>query len=146
MPPGSGNADSCDALAAAGLPYDPALTRYGTYESDSGHRHAAELLDLPDPPTALFCATDRMAVGAYFAILERGLSIPDDISVVGYDNQVGLAEFLSPPLTTIQLPHFEMGAKCAELVLDGQCGDGKIHADTAARRSSATSVGPPRRP
>ena len=134
-----------DALARAGLAYGPSLIRYGTYESNSGHHHAGELLDLPDPPTALFCANDRMAVGAYFAILERGLSIPDDVSVIGYDNQVGLAEFLSPPLTTIQLPHFEMGARCAELVLDGNCGDGRVH-EIACRPVERESVGPPRLP
>ncbi len=86
-----------------------------------------------------------MAVGAYFAILERGLSIPDDVSVIGYDNQVGLAEFLSPPLTTIQLPHFEMGARSAELVLDGNCGDGRIY-EIACRPVVRESVGPPRLP
>ncbi len=131
------------ALAEAGLALDPALIRYGTYETDSGQAHATALLDLPEPPTALFCATDRMAVGAYFAVLARGLSIPHDVSVVGYDDQPGLAEFLTPALTTIQLPHFEMGATCVTLLLDGAVGDGAVH-QVPCLPVVRASVGPPR--
>ncbi len=108
-----------------------------------GQGHATALLDLPEPPTALFCATDRMAVGAYFAVLARGLSIPHDVSVVGYDDQPGLAEFLTPALTTIQLPHFEMGATCVTLLLDGAVGDGAVH-QVPCLPVVRASVGPPR--
>lgn len=107
------------ALREYGVSYDQALVRHGTYRSDSGHAHVRDLLLGDDPPTAIFCASDRMAVGAYYAIKELGLSIPGDVSVVGYDNQIELAAYASPPLTTIQLPHYEMGRWAAEYLLDG---------------------------
>jgi LacI family transcriptional regulator len=74
-----------------------------------GHAAAARLLELDEPPTAIQCYTDRMAMGAYRAIRRAGLSIPDDVSVIGFDNQDQLAPWLDPPLTTVQLPHEEMG-------------------------------------
>jgi len=69
-------------------------------------------------PTAIFCYTDRMAMGAYEAIAQANLSIPQDISVVGFDNQLNIADALRPPLTTVQLPHFEMGAWAATRLLE----------------------------
>jgi LacI family transcriptional regulator len=65
-------------------------------------------MDLPRPPTAIFCSNDRMAVGCYQALKERRLSIPDDISVIGYDDEE-VARHLSPQLTSLVLPHREMG-------------------------------------
>jgi LacI family transcriptional regulator len=59
-----------------------------------------------------------MAMGAYEAITEAGLSVPKDISVVGFDNQLNIADALRPPLTTVQLPHFEMGAWAATRLLE----------------------------
>lgn len=75
-----------------------------------GYVGTKELLKLKDRPTAIFTYTDRMAVGTYNAIREAGLKIPEDISVIGFDNQQYLVDALMPPLTTIQLPHYEMGA------------------------------------
>lgn len=83
-----------------------------------GYEATKKLLALKDIPTAIFCYTDRMAMGAYEAIAEAGLSIPQDISVVGFDNQLYIAEALRPPLTTVQLPHFEMGAWAASRLLE----------------------------
>ena len=68
------------------------------------------LLTRPDRPTAIFCFNDRMAGGVYVAAHRLGLNIPADLSVVGFDNQILIAEALDPPLTTVQLPHYEMGA------------------------------------
>lgn len=82
-----------------------------------GYAGTQKLLALKKPPTAIFCYTDRMAMGAYEAITEAGLSIPRDISVVGFDNQLNIADALRPPLTTVQLPHFEMGAWAATRLL-----------------------------
>ena len=62
------------------------------------------LMDLPDPPTAIFLSNDMMALGAYDALKERGLRIPEDVSVVGYDDRE-IAQFMRPPLTTVVLPH-----------------------------------------
>jgi len=66
------------------------------------------LLDLPEPPTAVVAVSDKTAVGAYRAIIERGLSIPRDISIVGFDD-IEVARALNPPLTTVHVPGAEMG-------------------------------------
>ena len=97
------------ALAEAELAYDPELVRHATTAPDQGYALTAELLDLEDRPTALFCGNDRMAAGAYCAIYERGLRIPSDVAVIGYDDQEEIAAYLMPALTTIALPHQAMG-------------------------------------
>lgn len=97
------------ALTAFDVPFDPKLVCEGDGAANSGYDHALELLQLPEPPTAIFCGTDRIAMGAYDAIKMRGLRIPQDIAVVGFDNQEVLAEFLRPPLSTVALPHYQMG-------------------------------------
>ena len=75
------------------------------------------MLQLDQPPTAIQCYTDRMAMGAYRAIRRVGLSVPDDISVIGFDNQDQIAPWLDSPLTTMQLPHEEMGSWAVEHLL-----------------------------
>ena len=86
--------------------------------SIDGYTGTQELLALKTRPTAIFCYTDRMAMGAYDAIAEAKLSIPQDISVVGFDNQLNIADAMRPPLTTVQLPHFEMGAWAVTRLLE----------------------------
>lgn len=108
------------ALSAVGIEFDPALVRSGDWWQESGARHASDLLDLIDPPTAIFCANDWMAMGAFDAIRERGLKIPDDIAIVGFDNRVEIADHMRPRLTTVALPYREMGARAVEVLL----GDG----------------------
>ena len=76
---------------------------------------------LASPPTAIFCANDMMAVGCYEALRERGLKIPDDVAVIGYDDRE-IAQHLHPPLTTVLLPHFEMGVIAAEWLIDAMSG------------------------
>jgi LacI family transcriptional regulator len=73
---------------------------------------------LPVPPTAFFCGNDRTALGCYGALSALGLRIPDDIGVVGFDNQLDIALGLWPPLTTVQLPHYEMGKWAVEYLMD----------------------------
>ncbi len=82
-----------------------------------GREAASRLLSLPEPPTALFCYNDRMAMGAYRAAREFGLRIPEDVSIVGFDDQEHVADGLAPGLTTVALPHYEMGVWAAEQVL-----------------------------
>jgi len=96
-------------LAEAGIDLDPSLTAFGSGDASGGLSAAMMLLDRPDRPTALFCFNDRMAMGAYRAARRLGLAIPTDISIVGYDNHDVIAPWLDPPLTTVQLPHLEMG-------------------------------------
>jgi LacI family transcriptional regulator len=104
------------ALADAGIAFDPALVREGDWQVDSGYAHALSLLDAPDRPTALFCANDLMALGALDAARERKLSVPRQLSVVGYDDQ-DLARYTHPPLTTVLLPNHEMGRWAAETLI-----------------------------
>ena len=67
------------------------------------------LMQLPEPPSAIFCFNDRMAMDAYFALQKLGLSIPKDVAVIGFDNLELIATSLHPGLTTVALPHYEMG-------------------------------------
>lgn len=83
-----------------------------------GYAAAGVMLDRRPAPTALFCFNDRMAMGAYRAAAERGLRVPDDLSIVGYDDMEPIAESLHPALTTVALPHLEMGERAVEILLD----------------------------
>jgi LacI family transcriptional regulator len=98
------------ALADAGLAFDPHLV-YTARDSTAkrGHEGALLLFGQASPPTALFCFNDRMAMGAYDATRKLGLNIPEDIGLVGFDNMELLASQLYPSLSSMQLPHFEMG-------------------------------------
>ena len=107
------------ALAEHDILYDPALVLPGNWEPSSGYAGTVTLLNLPDPPTAIFAASDMMALGVYDALKERGLRIPADVSVVGYDDRE-IARFMRPPLTTVVLPHTAMGHQAVEALLDGQ--------------------------
>jgi LacI family transcriptional regulator len=109
-----------EVLAEAGITQDPAWHVHGAETTSAGGRAATErLLDLPPHrrPTAIFCFNDRMAAGAYVAARHRGLEIPGDVSIVGYDDQQLVAGELDPPLTTIALPHYEMGRWATEVAL-----------------------------
>lgn len=98
-----------EALEAAGIEFDPELVRVGDWWQESGFRHAQELLALLDPPTALFCGNDWMAMGAYDALRELGRRIPEEVAVIGFDNREEIAAHMHPRLTTIALPYYEMG-------------------------------------
>jgi DNA-binding LacI/PurR family transcriptional regulator len=104
------------ALETAGLAVDPELIRYGDFLVDSGHVHARDLLALPDRPTAVFAGSDLQAFGVYEAAREAGMRVPDDLSVVGFDD-LPLARSAWPPLTTVRQPLQEMAATATRLVL-----------------------------
>jgi LacI family transcriptional regulator len=106
------------ALRAAGIRFDPSLVVTEESDSAGGYRAARKLLQRRAQPTALFCFNDRMAMGAYRAAAERHLVIPDDLSVVGFDNQEVIAEGLHPQLTTVSLPHYEMGSWAVETLIE----------------------------
>jgi LacI family transcriptional regulator len=114
------------ALATADIPYDPELVRDGNWEYGGGHEHTRSLMALRRPPTAIFCANDRTAVGCYAALGEMGLRIPGDVAVIGYDDQE-VAQHLTPQLTTMLLPHREMGQWAVERLLEGDAGGGGPH-------------------
>jgi LacI family transcriptional regulator len=106
------------ALSAYNVPFDENLVRFHISESRGGYRGTLELLQLPEPPTAIFCFKDSMAMGVYDALRTLGLSVPDDVAVMGFDNQEMIAAQLSPPLSTIQLPHYQMGTWAVEFLLE----------------------------
>lgn len=106
------------ALLEAGITPDPDLLVAGEGIHSSGQEGARALLGLADPATAIFCGNDRTALGAYQEIAAMGLSIPEDVSIVGYDDQDILRDYFHPGLTTVQLPFLAMGERAAALVLD----------------------------
>jgi LacI family transcriptional regulator len=97
------------ALEEAGLDFRTEYVLRAASDAGDGLGAARTLLDIDDPPQAIFCFNDRMAMGVYHAAHERGLRIPEDLSVVGFDNQPNIADGLFPNLTTVALPHYEMG-------------------------------------
>jgi DNA-binding LacI/PurR family transcriptional regulator len=105
------------ALETAGAPGDPALIRQGGFEIVDGVTHTAELMKLSDPPTAIFALNDGMAIGVYHAAAQAGIRIPEDLSVVGFDDYP-IDQWTTPPLTTIHQPLTEMGAAAARMVLN----------------------------
>ncbi|HWE64574.1 MAG TPA: substrate-binding domain-containing protein, partial [Chloroflexota bacterium] len=96
------------ALLAAGVPIVPELVRAADFWLEGGGEAAHALLDLPDPPTAIFALNDNMAIGVLRAARERGLDVPRDLSVVGFDD-IDIASVAIPPLTTVSQPLQEMG-------------------------------------
>ena len=107
------------ALEKYDVPFDDRLVyESSNARSEGGYLTAKTILQKENPPTALFCFNDRMAMGAYRAIQESGLTIPDDVSVVGFDNQQLIAAELFPGLTTMALPHYEMGQWAVQYLCD----------------------------
>ena len=107
-----------DALAAHGLPKDERLVRYGDFDYESGRQAACALLtELEDLPTAIFAASDVVAIGAMSKIQELGYRIPQDIAMAGFDD-VPTARYLNPPLTTARLPAAELGRRAGEVLLN----------------------------
>lgn len=96
------------AMEAEGLPILPGYVRYGMFHFQDGLVGAQELLGLSEPPTAIFAGSDETAAGVIEAARVRGLRVPEDLSVVGFDD-TRLARFSSPPLTTVRQPLREMG-------------------------------------
>jgi LacI family transcriptional regulator len=135
------------ALHRAGIRFDSKLVVGDEPDHMGGRRATGALLDGRRPPTALFCFNDRMAAGAYRAAAERGLGIPRDLSVVGFDDQPWVADVLWPGLTTAALPHRAMGEWAVSTLLrtiesqrNGSSGDGMAMPCALVRRES---VGPP---
>jgi len=104
-----------DALAAAGIDFDPAYVVDADPDQEGGYGAYEQIRSLD--VTAAFCHNDRVAMGLYDAVRVRGLKIPTDLAIVGFDNQEVIAAHLRPPLTTVQLPHYELGAAGIRLLL-----------------------------
>lgn len=104
------------ALAEHGLGSEQGLVKIGDFKQDSGYQRACELLEMDDPPTAIFTANNLMTLGALNAIHEKGLNIPRDMAIVGFDD-MPWAPSLDPPLTAVAQPTHELGCTAANLLL-----------------------------
>jgi LacI family transcriptional regulator len=105
-----------DALAAAGITFDDRLIRYGDFDPQSGYKEMKFLLSGP-PLTAVFVASDNVAIGAKAALREAGLRVPDDISMIGFDD-IPWAQYSDPPLTTMRLPAQELARTACTVLMD----------------------------
>jgi len=106
-----------NALAQNGLSFDEGLVRRGTWNPESGYLLARELLQGEERPTAVFCANDQMAFGVIKAARELGLAVPKDLAVVGFDN-VPTGSYFDPPLTTVEIPMYDIGAASMKMLID----------------------------
>ncbi|HDK7241187.1 TPA: DNA-binding transcriptional regulator CytR [Cronobacter sakazakii] len=104
------------ALRRSGMTVDPHYIARGDFTYEAGANALEQLLNLPQPPTAIFCHSDVMALGALSMAKRRGFRVPDDLSIIGFDN-IALAEFCDPPLTTVAQPRFDIGREAMLLLL-----------------------------
>lgn len=111
------------ALHEAGLPVLPELVRDGDFSIESGMRLGADLLDLPERPTAIFTGSDLQALGVMNAAAQRSLHVPEDLSIVGFDD-IAQAALTSPPLTTVRQPQAQLASMAVGMLLDQQDGQG----------------------
>lgn len=128
------------ALDRAGIAFEPGLVQDGEFDVESGIRAGGELLDLPNPPTAIFASNDDMAAGVLAVAHERDIDVPHDLSVVGFDD-TPLARTVYPPLTTIHQPMADLARTATEILVSG--GD-ITHQRLPHQLIERASVAPPR--
>lgn len=109
------------ALASNDILFEADLVKSGNWQPSSGYDLTLELMAADNPPDAIFCANDLMAIGCLDALKRLNLSVPDDVAVIGFDDRE-IAQYTHPPLTTLVLPHYEMGEIAAELLIDAAGG------------------------
>nr|WP_246565010.1 LacI family DNA-binding transcriptional regulator [Streptomyces roseirectus] len=133
------------ALIEAGVPVEPELMAKAQLTREDGRTAAHGLLSRPDRPTAIFAANDMQALGVYKAAHELGLRIPDDLSVVGFDDVPAVA-WVEPPLTTVHQPLAEMAVAATELALALGRGDDvpQVGVEIATRLTVRESTAPPK--
>lgn len=132
------------ALEAYGVPVDPGLIRRVNLCHEEGYAAARDLLDRPDRPTAIFTANDVQALGVYQAAREAGLRVPEDLSVVGFDD-LPVVSWVDPPLTTVHQPLVEMAAAATELALALGRGErpARLRIELVTSLAVRQSTGPP---
>jgi DNA-binding LacI/PurR family transcriptional regulator len=111
-----------EALAAAGLSFEEALVRHGNFNRASGYDAMQSLLRLTARPSAVFVGSDTMAFGAMAAVRDAGLRVPDDVAIVGFDDEP-MASDVTPPLTTVHLPAQLLGTTAAEILMKLTAGE-----------------------
>lgn len=137
-----------DALRAHGVTPEPDLVVFGSFREQGGYDAMRALLALPEPPTAVFAVNDLAALGALRAINAAGLRIPQDLSVVGF-NDLFHTPFITPQLTTIQVPDREMGARAVErllaMIIDGAWPERPLLLDLSLVERESSGPPPARR-
>ena len=108
------------ALEEYEVQFDEDLLLYTNQTAQSNYKLTHQLMHLPNPPSAIFCGNDRAALACYGALSELGLRIPQDIAIVGFDNFKDISDGLWPSLTTVQLPHYEMGKWAVEYLMSAK--------------------------
>jgi LacI family transcriptional regulator len=132
------------ALGAAGILADPSLVIEANFDREPGVHAARRLLDLHEPPTAIFAFNDNMAIGVLEVARERGIRVPEELSVVGFDD-VETAAIVTPALTTVRQPLSEMGRMAASLLerlIEGQSIDA-LHVELRAQLVVRQTTAPP---
>ncbi|MGY1643162.1 LacI family DNA-binding transcriptional regulator [Geodermatophilus sp. SYSU D00703] len=131
-----------ESLAGAGLRLDPTLVREGTYSHQSGYQHSRDLLRLPEPPTAIVCGNDVVAFGAIDAALSLGVRVPEDVSILGFDD-IPMAAWEVFQLTTLRQPIGDMARAAARMLAEriehsGELGPGReqVFATSLVRRAT----------
>ncbi len=130
-------------LQAAGLAFDADDVERGDFAYEAAYHATQKLLDRQRSLTALFAGNDLMAIGAIAAAVDRGLRVPEDLSVVGFDD-IDLAAMVRPGLTTVHQPNYEMGALAADLILNPERQAGPLTRTMPTRIVERQSAGPPR--
>lgn len=135
-----------DELAANQVPVNEAWIYTGNYQMRSAYALTHSILDAGEDITAFVCGNDRMAAGALLAALQRGLRVPEDLSLVGYDDQEEFADEVTPALTTVTIPHYEMGRVAAEQLLGAlETGVAPVGATVPNQLILRDSIAAPRR-
>ncbi len=137
-----------EALAEAGIGFDESIVTPGDFTEAAGHRAAMELVGRTPPPTAIFAANDATAVGAMSALREAEYRVPDDVTVVGFDD-IPLARYMHPPLASVHVPILELGARAARRLIAALTGEpppAVRHEQLATRFVARGSCGSPPSP
>ena len=139
-----------DALSAEGVALDAALVREGTYSHQSGHQHTRDLLRLADPPTAIFCGNDVVALGALDAARSLGVRVPEDVSILGFDD-IPMASWEVFQLSTLRQPFDDMARSAARMLAEriehtAEIGAGRERIFTTSLVKRSTVDRPGRRP
>ena len=130
------------ALRRSGVTMNPAYTAYGNFTFESGATALARLMSLPETPTAIFCHNDVMAIGAIHQAKKMGIRIPQDLSLIGFDD-IQFSEYCDPPLTTVSQPRYEIGRQAMLMLLERlkgrevQIGSRLLDATLTVRESTA---------
>lgn len=131
------------ALEASGIAFDSSLLVYGDFSFESGGRAMEAILRKAGEATAVFAASDEMAIGALSAALKHGLNVPEDISIMGYDD-LKPAQMVTPPLTTVRQPLYEMGKIASEklirMIETGEIAANKIIAHSIVERQTVRTL------